>query len=256
MKARGNFWEDFLTGIYTVCCFILRFFKEAFVPPYEGREVIKQCYEIGCKALPLISLTGFLTGIVFTEQSRPSLAEFGAKSWLPSLVVVSLVRALAPLVTALIVAGKVGSSIGAELGSMRISEQVDAMEMTGTNPFTFLVVSRILACTCMMPLLVMYSGGMGMLGTYMDVHIHELTSSRAFLHASFADLSFLDFNSSFAKSALYGFTIGVTSCYKGYNAHNGTVGVGIAANQAVVFSMFAIFLEETVLVEIINSFLR
>ena len=124
----------FFEGIYLVGCFISRFFKELFMPPYEWKEIIRQCYEVGCKTLPLISLTGFITGIVFTKQSRPSLSEFGATSWLPSLVSIAIIRALAPLVTSLIMAGKVGSSIGAELGSMKVSEQIDAMEITATNP--------------------------------------------------------------------------------------------------------------------------
>jgi len=246
----------FFEGIYLVGCFISRFFKELFIPPYEWKEIIRQCYEVGCKTLPLISLTGFITGIVFTKQSRPSLSEFGATSWLPSLVSIAIIRALAPLVTSLIMAGKVGSSIGAELGSMKVSEQIDAMEITATNPFKYLVVSRVLACTCMLPLLVLYSGTVSLLGSYINIHAMELTSYRAFLHEAFAKISFLDLFSSIIKSSLYGFTIGIISCYKGYNASNGTVGVGKAANQAVVFSMFAIFLEETIVVQFINSFLR
>ena len=249
-------FRSFFAGIYQMYRFSLRFFKEVFIPPYEWREVVNQCYEVGCKTLPLITLTGFITGLVFTKQSRPSLSEFGATSWLPSLVAIAIIRALAPLVTALIMAGKVGSNIGAELGSMKVSEQIDAMEMTATNPYKFLVVSRVLACTFMLPILVMFSGCLSMLGAYLNVHTNELTSFRAFLHDAFSKISFLDIFSSFIKSGIYGFTIGIVSCYQGYNASNGTVGVGKAANQAVVISMFVIFLEETVIVQFVNSFLR
>jgi len=248
--------NDFFTGVYKVYNFTLLAVKEAFLPPYEWREIVRQCYEVGCKTLPLISLTGFITGIVFTKQSRPSLSEFGATSWLPSLVSIAVIRALAPLVTSLIMAGKVGSSIGAELGSMRVSEQIDAMEITATNPFKFLVVSRVLACALMLPLLVLYSGAVSLLGSYINIHSNELISYRAFLEDAFSKISFLDLFSSFIKSAFYGFTIGITSCYKGYNSAKGTVGVGSAANQAVVYSMVAVFLEETVVVQFINSFLR
>lgn len=248
--------NDFFTGIYKVYRFTLLAVKESFLPPYEWKEIIRQCYEVGCKTLPLISLTGFITGIVFTKQSRPSLSEFGATSWLPSLVSIAVIRALAPLVTSLIMAGKVGSGIGAELGSMRVSEQIDAMEITATNPFKFLVVSRVLACTFMLPLLVLYSGAISLLGSYINIHGNELISYRAFIEDAFSKISFLDLSSSFLKSALYGFTIGITSSYKGYNCGKGTVGVGAAANQAVVFSMVAVFLEETVVVQFINSFLR
>ena len=132
--------DDFFIGLYSGFQFALRFFKEVFKPPYEFKEIIKQCYEVGYKSLGLITLTGFITGLVFTKQSRPSLSEFGASSWLPSLVAIAIIRALAPLVTALICSGKVGSQIGAELGSMKVTEQIDAMEVSATNPFKYLVV--------------------------------------------------------------------------------------------------------------------
>src|SRR6201747_2605662 len=148
---------DFFISLYRINQFILRFFKEAFLPPYEFKEIIRQCYETGVRSFTLISLTGFIVGLIFTKQSRPSLAEFGATSWLPSLVSIAIMRALAPLVTALIAAGKVGSGIGAELGSMRVTEQIDAMEVSATNPFKFLVVTRVLATTTMIPVLMLYT---------------------------------------------------------------------------------------------------
>src|SRR3569623_1366882 len=148
--------DDFFVGVYNVAQFIRRFFAEVFVPPYEWKEIIRQCYDVGYRSLVLISLTGFKTGVVFTKQSRPSLASFGATSWLPSLIGIAVIRALAPLVTALVAAGKVGSNIGAELGSMKVTEQIDAMEVSGTNPFKILVVSRVLATTFMIPILVIY----------------------------------------------------------------------------------------------------
>src|ERR1700689_4367868 len=120
----------FFLSIYEVYRFVLRFFKELVLPPYEYKEIVNQCFEVGLKSLPVITLTGFITGLVFTKQSRSSLSEFGATSWLPSLMAIAIIRALAPLVTALIVAGKVGSNIGAEIGSMRVSEQIDAMEVS------------------------------------------------------------------------------------------------------------------------------
>src|SRR6202000_2326957 len=145
--------KAFFLRIYDIYQFIGRFFKEAFLPPYEYKEVLSQFFEVGIRSLSIISLTGFITGLVFTKQSRSSLAEFGATSWLPSLMAIALLRALAPLVTALIIAGKVGSNIGAEIGSMRVTEQIDAMEVSSTNPFKYLVARRILASTCSMPCL-------------------------------------------------------------------------------------------------------
>ncbi len=229
-----------------------RFFKEAFQSPFEFKEIVKQCYEVGYKSLPLITLTGFVTGIVFTKQSRPSLAAFGASSWLPSLIAIALIRALAPLVTALICAGKVGSNIGAELGSMKVTEQIDAMEVSAVNPFKFLVVTRVIATTCMIPVLMLYCGFVGLLGSYLNVHTHELTSFVRFFQAAFAEITFLDIFSSVFKSFVFGFTIGIVGCYKGFNASKGTQGVGMAANAAVVLAMFLIFVEEIVIVQVIN----
>ncbi len=245
--------DIFFSDIYTVNQFIVRFFKEAFSYPFEFKELINQCYNVGYKSLPLISLTGFITGIVFTKQSRPSLSEFGASSWLPSLISIAVIRALAPLVTALISAGKVGSNMGAELGSMKVTEQIDAMEVSGTNPFKFLVVTRITAVTLMLPILVIYTGLIGMFGAFLNIHHNELTSFPAFISSAFRTISFLDIIASVFKAICYGFTIGVAGCYQGYYAQNGTKGVGNAANVAVVLSMFMIFLEEMVIVQIVNT---
>jgi phospholipid/cholesterol/gamma-HCH transport system permease protein len=193
-----------------------------------------------------------VTGIVFTKQSRPSLAEFGASSWLPSLITIALIRALAPLVTALICAGKVGSNIGAELGSMRVTEQIDAMEVSAVDPMKYLVVTRVIATTTMVPVLMLYCALIGLMGSYLDVHANELTSLQTFLWNGFQEISFLDAGSAVVKSIIFGFTIGITAAYKGFHATNGTEGVGRAANAAVVFSMFAIFIEEVIIVQIIG----
>ncbi|MDX5479129.1 MAG: ABC transporter permease, partial [Cyclobacteriaceae bacterium] len=149
--------DNFFRGLADAFAFVKRFFQEVWFPPYEFKEILRQCYEIGYRSLPLISLTGFIIGIVFTNQSRPSLAEFGATSWLPALISIAVVRALGPLVTALIAAGKVGSGIGAEIGSMKVTEQIDAMEVSAINPFKYLVITRTLATTLMIPVLVMYT---------------------------------------------------------------------------------------------------
>jgi phospholipid/cholesterol/gamma-HCH transport system permease protein len=245
--------DAFFRGIYDVTKFAGLFFKELFSAPFEWKETINQCYYIGYKSLPLISLTGFIIGIVFTKQSRPSLSSFGASSWLPSLISIAIIRALAPLVTSLIAAGKVGSGIAAELGSMKVTEQIDAMEVSATNPFKFLVVTRILATTCMIPLLTLYSGLVGLLGSYVNIYQNEQTSFAEFIKNAFSTISFLDINSSIIKAITYGFTIGLTSCYQGYHATNGTQGVGEAANTSVVMSMFLIFIEEMVIVQFVNS---
>ncbi|NVK51213.1 MAG: ABC transporter permease [Cyclobacteriaceae bacterium] len=245
--------DKFFTGLADAWNFVRRFWKEVFLPPYEFKEVIHQCYRIGVESLPLISLTGFIVGIVFTNQSRPSLSEFGATSWLPSLISIAVVRAMGPLVTALIAAGKVGSSIGAEIGSMKVTEQIDAMEVSATNPFKFLVVTRVLATTFMIPILVMYTDFVALIGSFLNVNSNELVSLSTFFVQIFESISFLDIWSSVLKSLLFGFTIGIVGCYKGYHSSKGTEGVGRAANSAVVISMFLIFIEELLVLQVVNA---
>lgn len=247
--------NDFFSDIYSIFHFIGRFFKEAFTPPYDFKEITKQCFNIGYKSLAIVTLTGFITGIVFTKQSRPSLASFGATSWLPSLIAIAVIRALAPLVTSLIMAGKIGSNMGAELGSMNVTEQIDAMEVSGSNPFKFLVVSRVVAATLMLPMLVIYSAFVGLMGAYLNIHHNELTSLKSFMSDVFSKISFLDIFSSITKAVVYGFTIAIVGCYKGYTTKGGTVGVGRAANASVVIAMFLIFIEEMIIVQI-TTYLR
>jgi len=246
--------DSFFTGLASAWRFFRRFFQEVFVPPYEFKEVIHQCYRIGVESFPLISLTGFILGIVFTNQSRPSLSEFGATSWLPSLIAIAVVRAIGPLVTALIASGKVGSGIGAEISSMKVTEQIDAMEVSATNPFKFLVVTRVLATTFMIPVLVVYTDFVALMGAFMNVNAKELVSISTFFAQVFSSVTFLDIFSSIIKALFFGFTIGMVGCYQGYNASKGTEGVGRAANAAVVISMFLIFVEELLSLQIINLF--
>ncbi|MBK7762913.1 MAG: ABC transporter permease [Bacteroidetes bacterium] len=244
--------DSFLEGIYNAYQFIIRFFKEVFQPPFHIREVINQCYEVGLKSLALISLTGFIVGIVFTKQSRPSLEDFGAASWLPSLIGIAIVKALGPLVTALICAGKVGSSIGAELGSMKVTEQIEAMEVSAINPFKYLIVTRVMATTITIPILALYCSFVGLFGSFLNVHAAESTSLIHFYQEAFKTITFLDIFSSIAKSIVFGFTIGLVGCYKGFHATKGTFGVGKAANEAVVLAMFLVFLEEIIIVQLAN----
>ena len=248
--SRGT--DEYFIGIHNAYQFTIRFFKEVVSRPFHFREIINQSFEIGIKSLPLITLTGFIIGLVFTKQSRPSLEDFGAASWLPSLMGIAIVRALGPLVTALICAGKVGSSIGAELGSMKVSEQIEAMEVSAINPFKYLVVTRVCATTLVIPVLSFYCIMVGLLGSYVNLRAEEATGFISYFTGAFSSISFLDIYSSVIKSVVFGFTIGMVGCYKGFNATQGTRGVGKAANQAVVLAMFLVFVEEVVIVQVSN----
>jgi phospholipid/cholesterol/gamma-HCH transport system permease protein len=244
--------DQYFLGVYDAAGFVKKYFRYAFRPPFHFREIVHQCFEIGIRSLALITLTGFITGIVFTKQSRPSLEEFGATSWLPSLIAIAIVKAMGPLVTGLICAGKVGSGIGAELGSMKVTEQIEAMEVSAINPFRYLVVTRVTATLIAIPILSFYCSFIGLLGAYVNVHFQENTSFIAFFKNGFETIKFLDIFTAVVKSLVFGFTIGIVGCYKGFHASQGTRGVGKAANEAVVLSMFLIFIEEIVIVQVSN----
>jgi phospholipid/cholesterol/gamma-HCH transport system permease protein len=230
--------------------FTIRFFKELFKAPFQLREFIRQCFAVGYKTLPLISVTGFIMGLVLTIQSRPTLLKFGAESWLPSMVSLSLVREIAPVVTALICAGKIASGIGAELGSMKVTEQIDAMEVSAINPYKYLVVTRILATTLMIPLLVIYADLIGIYGGYIGYNIHGNMTLFRYFSDVLDHLEFIDLIPAFIKTFFFGFFIGLIGCYKGFNASNGTASVGIAANEAVVSASLSVFIIDMLAVQI------
>jgi len=230
-----------------------RFFAEVFRPRYEVAEFVRQCFVIGYKSLSLVGLTAFIMGLVLTMQLRPSMIEYGVESQLPAMVGISIVREVGPVITALIFAGKIGSSIGAELGSMKVTEQIDAMEVSGTNPFKYLVVTRVLACTFMLPVLVMLGDAISLYGSYLGVNIRGFTSFRLFFMQVFDNLSFSDVLPAFFKSFFFGFVVGVVGCYKGYFSSKGTEGVGHSANSAVVVSSIMIFIVDLLAVQITDA---
>lgn len=235
--------------------FAIRFFKEAIMPPYEFNELVKQCYLTGYKSFPLVAITGFIMGLVLTIQSRPTLAEFGAESWLPAMVAVSIIREIGPVITALIFAGKVGSGIGAELASMKVTEQIDAMEVSGMNPFKYLVVTRIAAATIMMPVLVIAADTISLYGAYIGVNLKGDVSFQLFFSQVFDKLSFMDVFPAIIKTFFFGFAVGLIGCYKGYNSNKGTEGVGESANASVVYASLTIFIIDMVAVQITSIFM-
>lgn len=247
-------FNQFLLRTADLYLFIVKVIKHFFAPPIEWKEILRQCYNVGNRSLFLISFTAFLAGIVFTKQSRPSLSSFGAESWLPSLVSQAVIRSLGPLITGLICAGKLGSNIGAELGSMQVGEQIDAMEVSGTRPFSYLVVSRITATTLMLPLLVVFADIVALLGSFLTVNFFNNSSFLLFFNEVSANVTYLDIFSSLIKSAFFGFAIGLIGCYAGYHSEKGTTGVGKAANTSVVVSMIMIFVIDLLSLQFINLF--
>src|SRR6187402_624407 len=243
MEGLGNFWF-----------FTMRFFYELFNFPFERKEFIRQAFQIGNRSLVLVLTTAFIMGVVLTIQSRPTLEDFGAESWLPDMVSVSIIREIGPVITAIICAGKIGSGIGAELGSMRVTEQIDAMEVSGSNPYKFLVVTRILATTLMLPILVFIGDAIALLGSFLVENLKGDVSLLLYFSLVFEHLEFFDVIPSTIKSFFFGFAIGLVGCYKGYYCKKGTAGVGLAANSAVVFSSMLLFIIDFIAVFVSNVF--
>jgi len=245
-EEAGNFLTEFADAIL----FIVHTIKETFSRDFEFKEFFRQCFQIGYKTLPLVSVTGIIMGLVLTIQSRPALAKFGADAMLPGMVAVSLIREMGPVITALICAGKIGSGMGAELGSMKVTEQIEAMEVSSTNPMRFLVVTRVLAATLMIPILILYADALGIIGSWIGANIKGDVSLSLFFAQAFGHIDFVDFLPAVVKSFFFGAVIGLVGCYKGYNAGRGTESVGIAANSAVVLASLLVLIVDVIAVQI------
>ena len=246
--------KEFFNLIGELAIFSGRYFKQLIKSPFEFRELLSQCYNVGNRSLMLVALTGFIIGLVISLQTRPTLMEFGAESWMPIMVGISIVREIGPVIIALICAGRIASSIGAELGSMRVTEQIDAMEVSGTNPFKFLVVTRITATMLMLPLLVVFGDLFALFGSFLVEHYKGDVSFTLYFNQVFKSLKYGDIVPSTIKTFFFGFAIGLVGCYKGYYCKKGTVGVGLAANTSVVIASILIFVLDFIAVIITDIF--
>jgi phospholipid/cholesterol/gamma-HCH transport system permease protein len=225
-------WRKWLAGIGDQWVFFGRFFRNIFSGGFEWSEFIRQCYEIGYRSMMLVGITSFIMGAVLILQLRPSLASLG------------------PVITALICAGKIASSIGAELGSMKVTEQIDAMEVSGANPIQYLVVTRIIAATLMIPLLALLGDVIGLMGGFLAININDSVSFTLYFHKCISSIDFTDFLPAFVKTIFFGLAIGFVGCYKGYNSNRGTESVGLSANSAVVTASLWIFVIDAIAVQL------
>ncbi len=247
MEKRLNEFFIMIAGLWA---FQIQFFKQLFIPPYEVEQIRKHMDELGIKTLPIVSVTGFIIGLVITMQMHPVMLRFGAEAFLPGAVGISIVRELAPVITALIFAGRVSSGIGAELGSMRVTEQIDAMEVSAVNPFKYLVITRVFATTFILPILTVYVIFIAFLGSYIAVVLVQNMSYSYFVDAVINSVEFGDAIPGVLKTFVFGFIVGIVGTYKGYTATNGTEGVGKAATTAVVVSSLMILIFDMVLVKV------
>jgi phospholipid/cholesterol/gamma-HCH transport system permease protein len=249
-----NSAKELFKDVGNISLFISNIARETFSRDFEFKEFAYQCYKFGYKSLPLISLTGAIMGLVLTIQSRPVLLNFGAVSMLPGMVAISLIREMAPVITALICAGKIGSGIGAELGSMRVTEQIDAMEVSSINPMRYLVVTRVLAATLMIPILVLYADLWGIHGSWVGTNIKGDVSFYLFFSMAFRSVEFMDLIPAVIKTFFFGAVIGIVGTYQGYNAGRGTESVGIAANTSVVVASLFVIVVDVIAVQITDMF--
>jgi phospholipid/cholesterol/gamma-HCH transport system permease protein len=243
-------WKKWIEEVGEQTTFLTGFFRNLFTGGFEWSEFVRQCYEIGYRSITLVGITSFIMGVVLTLQSRPTLVKFGASSMLPFMVCVSIIREIGPVITAIICAGKISSGIGAELGSMKVTEQIDAMEVSGANPIQYLVVTRVLATSFMIPLLAIIGDAIGLFGGFLALNLTDSISFSLYFNKCIASLDFSDLLPAVAKTVLFGFAVGFVGCYKGYHSDKGTESVGIAANSAVVTASLWIFIIDAIAVQI------
>jgi phospholipid/cholesterol/gamma-HCH transport system permease protein len=234
--------------------FVWQVMRAAVRRPFEGRELIRQLDEVGSKSLPMVALAGAAIGAVLALESRHSLVQFGAKSMLPAAIVFSIIHETGPVVTGLVVSGRVGAGIGAELGSMKVTEQIDAIEASGVNVYKLLAFTRIVACILMLPLLTLAADASGVLTGWLADTLVEPISFHKFLHAGFAGAGFSDFLAPTFRTAVFGLIIGVIACFQGMRSQGGTEGVGRSTTSSVVLSSLFVMLADVVLTKLILVF--
>jgi phospholipid/cholesterol/gamma-HCH transport system permease protein len=234
--------------------FCARLGRAALIPPYEIGELIRQCDETGSKSLPLVALAGAATGVVLSLQTRDSLTHFGAKSLLPAVIFYSVIKESGPVITGLVVSGRVGAGIGAELGSMRVTEQIDAMEASAVDPFRYLVATRVLACLLMLPLLTLCADFCAVVMGWIAETVVEPISFRHFIASGLKGVRFSDFIPPTLKTLVFGLIIGIVACFQGMRTTGGTEGVGRSTTSSVVLSSLFVILADVVLVRLILVF--
>jgi len=250
LEAEYPGWKKALEDTGEQVGFFSRFFKNIFTGGFEWSELVRQCYEIGYRSIMLVGITSFIMGVVLILQLRPTLIKFGASSMLPTTLSVSFIREIGPVIIAIICAGKMASSIGAELGSMKVTEQLDAMEVSGANPVQYLVVTRILATTLMVPLLTVIGDVIGLFGGFLALNLRDSVSFSLYFTKVIGALGFTDLFPALIKTIFFGMAIGFVGCYKGFHTSKGTESVGISANSAVVTASLWIFVIDAIAVQI------
>jgi phospholipid/cholesterol/gamma-HCH transport system permease protein len=239
-----------LTAAGGLSTFVGRFFARFWRRPFEARELVRQMDEVGSKSFLLVSITGLAIGVVLAMQSRSTLARFGAEAVLPNMLALSVVKEIGPVITSLVLAGRLGAGFAAELGSMKVTEQIDAMEAAALKPFHYLVVTRVLACVIMFPLLTILVDTLAIAGGFLESNLSVGMDWQVYVNTAFSSMRFVDVIVDTGKTSVFGFIVGIVACYLGYTVRGGTREVGQAAMQAVVVSSLLILMANVVIVRI------
>ncbi len=247
----SNLVGRFLEWFGNIGIFFANVVRSGITPPYEWRELVRQLDEVGAKSLPLVALAGAAVGVVISLEARYSLSRFGAKSLFPATLVYSVIQVMGPIITGLVVSGRVGAGIGAELASMKVTEQIDAIEASAVNPYRLLAAPRILACILMMPLLTVAADACGLLTGWVAQAMVEPLSFQQFIESGFRGATFNAFVPPTFKTAVYGLIIGLIACFQGMRTTGGAEGVGRAATNSVVLGSLFLILADVVLVKFI-----
>ena len=228
-----------------------RAIRDAFRPPFEFLEIARQMFDIGWRSVPLIGASGFAVGVVLSMHTRASLERFGAEAMIPAGLAIALIRETGPLTAGLLLSGRVGAGIGAELGAMRVTEQIDALEATAVDAFKYLAVTRILACTLALPLLTVLMNFAGIVGGFVAESAISDMSFRLYFDRAFLLIEFRDLIPATLKTMVFGFVIATVASYLGFETTGGTEGVGRTSTRSVVFSSILIIVVNVVLVRLI-----
>ena len=231
--------------------FAVKAAREVFIPPFEFRETTRQIYELGVRSAPLIAVSGLAVGVVLSMHTRASLERFGAEAMIPAGLAIALVRETGPLTAGLLLSGRIGAGIGAELGAMRVTEQIDALEASAVDAFHYLVVTRVIACVIAVPILTTVMNFSGMLGGFLAETINTGMSIQLYFNRAFSLVDMTDYIPATMKTMVFGFIIATISSYLGFTTESGTEGVGRASTRSVVLSSILIIVSNVVLVRLI-----
>lgn len=245
-------FKGFFGSFGELSLFGLRAIRDTFRPPFEFKETLSQVFEVGYRTAPLVIASGFATGVVIALQTRAQMVRFGAEAMIPQTVSLGIFNDVGPLLTALLVSGRVGAGIGAELAGMRVTEQIDALEALAVDSFKYLVTTRVVACIIALPVLTLLLDFSGLAGGMFADLMGLRMSIPLFIHDAFNPMGWTDFVLPTLDTVVFGFIIGTLSCYLGYNATNGERGVGQASTRSVVFSSLVVILAEVLLVKSIQ----